>query len=66
MTGKSRSEDRTRKVRAKVRFFMCSVAGHGYPHACSRQGSWSRANVENEVELRCQKLPERTLANGFR
>ena len=44
---------------------MCSVADHGYPHACSRQGSWSRANVENEVELRCQKLPERTLANGF-
>ena len=45
---------------------MCSVADHGYPHAYSRQGSWSRANVENEVELRCQKLPERTLANGFR
>ena len=44
---------------------MCSVADHEYPHACSRQGSWSRANVENEVELRCQKLPERTLANGF-
>ena len=45
---------------------MCPVAYHGYPHACSRQGSWSRANVKNEVELRCLKLPERTLANCFR
>ena len=47
-------------------FFMCSVADHRYPHACSRQGSWSRADFENEVELRCQKLPERSLAHGFR
>ena len=44
---------------------MCSVADHGYLYACSRQRSWSPANVENEVELRCHKLPERTLANGF-
>ena len=41
---------------------MGSVADHGCPHACSRRWSWSRANVENEVDLRCQKLPERTLA----
>ena len=52
---------------------MCSVGDDGYPHACSRRATWSRANVENEkhgfaiyVELRCQKLPERTLANSCR
>ena len=45
---------------------MCSVADHGYPHASSRRERWSLASVENEVELRRQKLPERTVANGFR
>ena len=49
---------------------MCFVDGHGYPHACSRPRTWSRANVENEqhgltsVEIRCHNLPDRTLANG--
>ena len=56
--------ERARSGRTCV--FMCSVADHGSHHECSRQGSWSRPNVENEVELRCQKLPERTLANSCR
>ena len=55
----------------KGAFFMCSVADHGFRHAC-RRASWSRASVESEqawlyihVELRCLKLPKRTLANVF-
>ena len=46
--GTSRSDDRTRAVTAKDEFFMCSVGDDGYPHACSRRATWSRANVENE------------------
>ena len=46
--GTIRNDDRTRAVTAKDEFFMCSVGDDGYPHACSRRATWSRASVENE------------------
>ena len=46
--GTNGSDNRMRTVSAKSTFFICSLADHGYLHACSRRASWSRANVENE------------------